>query len=80
MTLYHSSIEWFETNFRKPISKDLPSSYRQFQILTDLFVAHLDYAASTVAADYGDCIERAGTCRRAIIPFWLKLCLIMLFS
>ncbi len=46
MTLDHSSIKWFETDFRKPISKGLPSSYIQLQILTDLFVAHLDEAAA----------------------------------
>ncbi len=45
MTLYHSSIKWFETSFRKPIPKGLPSSYIQLQILSDLFVAHLDEAA-----------------------------------
>ena len=45
IALYYSSIEWFETRFRKPISKDLPSSYLQFQILSNLFVAHLDEAA-----------------------------------
>jgi len=49
MTLYHSSIKWFEINFRKPIPKGLPSSYIQLQILADLFVAHLDEAA--IAAD-----------------------------
>ncbi len=46
MTLYHSSIKWFETSFRKPIPKGLPSSYIQLQILSDLFVAHLDEAAN----------------------------------
>jgi len=40
----------------------------------------LDYAASIEAADYGDCIETGGACRRVIIPLWLKSCLIMLFS
>jgi hypothetical protein len=45
MTLYHSSIKWFEINFRKPIPKGLPSSYIQLQILSDLFVAHLNEAA-----------------------------------
>ena len=45
MALYHSSIEWFEIRFRKPIPKGLPSSYKQYQILTDLFVAHLNEAA-----------------------------------
>ena len=39
----------------------------------------LDYAAITEAAVHGDCIERGGTCRRVIIPLWLKPCLIMLF-
>jgi hypothetical protein len=45
MTLYHSSIKWFEISFRKPIPKGLPSSYIQLQILSDLFVAHLNEAA-----------------------------------
>jgi len=46
MALYHSSIEWFETRFRKLIPKGLPSSYKQLKILTDLLVAHLDEAAT----------------------------------
>ena len=33
MTLNHSRIKWFETRFRKLISKGLPSSHLQFQIL-----------------------------------------------
>lgn len=32
------------------------------------------------AAGYGDCIESGGTCRREIIPFWLRPYLIKLFS